>query len=120
MDMTIVLLVGIDPFLGTCRAALTRYIDGVKGPIIEQLIDHDGTDGIDVLKGCFQEKEVTALIGPSGCGKSTFLRCMNRMNDVIDICRVEGSIKMDDLELNSNKLDVVRLRENVGLPQIKP
>ena len=43
-----------------------------------------------------QEKEVTALIGPSGCGKSTFLRCMNRMNDVIDICRVEGSIKMDD------------------------
>ena len=67
-----------------------------------------------------QEKEVTALIGPSGCGKSTFLRCMNRMNDVIDICRVEGSIKMDDLELNSNKLDVVRLRENVGMVFQKP
>jgi len=67
-----------------------------------------------------KEKEVTALIGPSGCGKSTFLRCMNRMNDVIDICRVEGSIKMDDLELNSNKLDVVRLRENVGMVFQKP
>ena len=67
-----------------------------------------------------QEKEVTALIGPSGCGKSTFLRCMNRMNDVIDICRVEGSIKMDDLELNSNKLDVIRLRENVGMVFQKP
>ena len=67
-----------------------------------------------------QEKEVTALIGLSGCGKSTFLRCMNRMNDVIDICRVEGSIKMDDLELNSNKLDVVRLRENVGMVFQKP
>ena len=67
-----------------------------------------------------QEKEVTALIGPSGCGKSTFLRCMNRMNDVIDICRVEGSIKMDDLELNSNKLDVVRLRENVAMDYQKP
>ena len=66
------------------------------------------------------EKEVTALIGPSGCGKSTFLRCMNRMNDVIDICRVEGSIKMDDLELNSKKLDVVRLRENVGMVFQKP
>ena len=67
-----------------------------------------------------KEKEVTALIGPSGCGNSTFLRCMNRMNDVIDICRVEGSIKMDDLELNSNKLDVVRLRENVGMVFQKP
>ena len=67
-----------------------------------------------------REKEVTALIGPSGCGKSTFLRCMNRMNDVIDICRVEGSIKMDDLELNSKKLDVVRLRENVGMVFQKP
>ena len=66
------------------------------------------------------EKEVTALIGPSGCGKSTFLRCLNRMNDVIEICRVEGSIKMDELELNSRKLDVVRLRENVGMVFQKP
>ena len=41
-------------------------------------------------------KEVTALIGPSGCGKSTFIRCVNRMNDVIDICKIEGSIKIDD------------------------
>ena len=68
----------------------------------------------------FLKNKVTALIGPSGCGKSTFLRCLNRMNDVIDICRVEGSIKMDDLELNSNKLDVVRLRENVGMVFQKP
>ena len=63
---------------------------------------------------------MTALIGPSGCGKSTFLRCLNRMNDVIDICKVEGSIKMDELELNSRKLDVVRLRENVGMVFQKP
>ena len=42
------------------------------------------------------EKEVTALIGPSGCGKSTFIRCINRMNDVIDICKVEGNIEIDD------------------------
>ena len=66
------------------------------------------------------DKEVTALIGPSGCGKSTFLRCLNRMNDVIDICKVEGSIKMDELELNSRKLDVVSLRENVGMVFQKP
>ena len=42
-------------------------------------------------------KEVTALIGPSGCGKSTFIRCINRMNDVIDICKIEGSIKIGDI-----------------------
>ena len=66
------------------------------------------------------DKEVTALIGPSGCGKSTFLRCLNRMNDVIDISKVEGSFKMDELELNSRKLDVVRLRENVGMVFQKP
>ena len=46
------------------------------------------------------EKEVTALIGPSGCGKSTFIRCINRMNDVIDICKVEGNIKIDGIEIN--------------------
>ena len=46
------------------------------------------------------QKEVTALIGPSGCGKSTFIRCINRMNDVIDICKVEGSIQLDGNEIN--------------------
>ena len=49
------------------------------------------------------EKEVTALIGPSGCGKSTFIRCINRMNDVIDICKVEGSIQLDGNEINEKK-----------------
>ncbi len=56
------------------------------------------------------EKEVTALIGPSGCGKSTFIRCINRMNDVIDICKVSGSIEMDGIDINDKNLDVVSLR----------
>ena len=60
------------------------------------------------------QKEVTALIGPSGCGKSTFIRCINRMNDVIDICKVEGSIQLDGNEINEKKVDVVTLREKVG------
>lgn len=66
------------------------------------------------------ENEVTALIGPSGCGKSTFLRCLNRMNDVIDICRVEGEIHIDDLNILAPTIDVVRLRERIGMVFQKP
>ena len=66
------------------------------------------------------EKEVTALIGPSGCGKSTFIRCQNRMNDVIDICKVTGNIEIDGIEINDKNLDVVSLRERVGMVFQKP
>lgn len=64
--------------------------------------------------------EVTALIGPSGCGKSTFLRCLNRMNDTIDICRVEGNILLDNQNINDKKIDVVQLRARVGMVFQKP
>jgi phosphate transport system ATP-binding protein len=64
--------------------------------------------------------QVIAMIGPSGCGKSTFLRCLNRMNDTIDICRVDGSIKLDNTELCDKKLDVVPLRARVGMVFQKP
>ena len=63
---------------------------------------------------------VTSLIGPSGCGKSTFLRCLNRMNDVIDICRVEGDITLDGEDIYDEKLDVVELRARVGMVFQKP
>ena len=66
------------------------------------------------------EKEVTALIGPSGCGKSTFIRCIDRMNDVIDICKVTGNIEIDGVEVNDKNLDVVSLRERVGMVFQKP
>jgi phosphate transport system ATP-binding protein len=66
------------------------------------------------------ENEVTALIGPSGCGKSTFLRCLNRMNDVIDICRVTGSITLDGSDVYDPSLDVVQLRARVGMVFQKP
>ena len=66
------------------------------------------------------QKEVTALIGPSGCGKSTFIRCINRMNDVIDICKVDGSIEIDGSEINDKKVDVVMLREKIGMVFQKP
>ena len=65
-------------------------------------------------------KEVTAFIGPSGCGKSTLLRCFNRMNDLIDICKITGNIQLDDLEVYNKKIDIVRLRTRVGMVFQKP
>jgi len=63
---------------------------------------------------------VTSLIGPSGCGKSTYLRCINRMNDVIPVARVEGSIKVDGQDIYDRDLDVVELRARVGMVFQKP
>jgi len=61
------------------------------------------------------EKLVTAFIGPSGCGKSTLLRCFNRMNDLIDNVRIEGSIKIAGQDINSREVDVIELRKRVGM-----
>jgi phosphate transport system ATP-binding protein len=65
-------------------------------------------------------RQVTALIGPSGCGKSTLLRCFNRMNDVIDSCRVTGAITLDGEDIYDRTLDVVSLRARVGMVFQKP
>jgi phosphate transport system ATP-binding protein len=64
--------------------------------------------------------EVIAMIGPSGCGKSTFLRCLNRMNDTIEGCRVTGDIKLDGMDIHDKKVDVVPLRARVGMVFQKP
>ena len=66
------------------------------------------------------ECAVTAFIGPSGCGKSTFLRCVNRMNDTILGCRVEGSIAIDERDINESSVDPVELRTRVGMVFQKP
>jgi phosphate transport system ATP-binding protein len=66
------------------------------------------------------ERAVTALIGPSGCGKSTFLRCLNRMNDTIDGCVVDGAVKIDSMDIYDKSLDVVELRARIGMVFQKP
>ena len=86
--------------------------------------------GVDVHYGAKQAiknvsldigaNEVIAFIGPSGCGKSTFLRCLNRMNDTIPICRVTGQIKLDDEDIYDKIVDVVQLRARVGMVFQKP
>ncbi len=70
---------------------------------------------VDIL-----DKAVTAFIGPSGCGKSTFLRCLNRMNDTIPICRVEGKILLDGEDIRDVRVDPVQLRAKVGMVFQKP
>jgi len=87
-------------------------------------------EGVDVfygdthaIKGVnveIADKMVTAFIGPSGCGKSTFLRCLNRMNDTIDICRVSGDITLDGEDIYDRRVDPVQLRAKVGMVFQKP
>lgn len=87
------------------------------------------TKNLDLFYGDFQalksidmqiyENEVTAFIGPSGCGKSTFLRCLNRMNDLIDSVKIKGDILFDGEDINGD-IDVIKLRTRVGMVFQKP
>ncbi len=79
--------------------------------------ESEALHGIDIE---FSEKRVTALIGPSGCGKSTLLRCLNRMNDRIPGCRIEGQILLDGDDIYAPEVDVVQLRTHVGMVFQKP
>lgn len=67
-----------------------------------------------------EKNKVTALIGPSGCGKSTFLRCLNRMNDLIDVCNITGQINYHDEDVYDSSYDVINLRTQVGMVFQKP
>ncbi|MEM9737399.1 MAG: phosphate ABC transporter ATP-binding protein, partial [Pseudomonadota bacterium] len=67
-----------------------------------------------------EDRTVTAFIGPSGCGKSSFLRCLNRMNDTIDVCKVTGDIKLDGQDIYDQEIDPVQLRARVGIVFQKP
>ncbi|GAB4546984.1 MAG: phosphate ABC transporter ATP-binding protein PstB [Pleurocapsa sp.] len=80
-------------------------------------------DGFKALRGVYMEiskNQVTALIGPSGCGKSTLLRCFNRLNDLIDGCKVEGKVIYRDKNLYGNKIDSVEVRRCIGMVFQKP
>jgi len=76
-----------------------------------------------VLKGidlAIPKEQVTAIIGPSGCGKSTFIRCINRMHELVDIARFEGSVELDDKNVYDGSVDPVLLRRKVGMVFQKP
>ena len=67
-----------------------------------------------------KKNEITALIGPSGCGKSTFLKTLDRMNDLVDNCRIEGEVFFDGVNIYSDKINVVELRKKIGMVFQKP
>ena len=68
----------------------------------------------------FPQKKLTALIGPSGCGKSTLLKSLNRMNDLVDGCKITGEIKIGDTDIYQRGVDFARLRKNVGMVFQRP
>ena len=74
-------------------------------------------DGVDIE---IPEHKVTAIIGPSGCGKSTFLRCINRMNDQIDVCRIDGDLSFHNKNVYDDDVDPVALRRKIGMVFQKP
>ena len=96
------------------------YSDDPKFKLRDVEVFYGDSPAIKKISLDIGRNEVIAFIGPSGCGKSTFLRCLNRMNDSIDICRVKGSLKLDDHDIYDPKRDVVELRARVGMVFQKP
>ncbi len=75
---------------------------------------------VDNISLNINQNEVTSLIGPSGCGKSTFIRCLNRMNDVIENCKIEGSVFFNKTNIYDPNIDIVKLRTSIGMVFQKP
>ena len=115
---------------------LPEEMAAVAVPMMEQqttpttMVPKITARGVDMFYGTFQAlhgvsldvdaNKVTAFIGPSGCGKSTFLRCLNRMNDLIDGARVQGRIEIEGTDIYSPHVDPVALRKSVGMVFQKP
>jgi phosphate transport system ATP-binding protein len=111
------------PVLSTMRSDLaTRLKPEVEAKIVARDVNvfYGEKHALQSVSVDIPERSVMAFIGPSGCGKSTFLRCINRMNDTIPICRVTGKIEIDKQDIYDPSLDVVQLRARVGMVFQKP
>jgi len=95
--------------------AVTKASANVKMKTRDVNVFYDANQAIRDVNLDITERSVTALIGPSGCGKSTYLRALNRMNDTIDSCRVEGSILLDGEDIYGKGVDPVEVRRRVGM-----
>ncbi|PCM42943.1 phosphate ABC transporter ATP-binding protein [Marinobacter sp. ANT_B65] len=98
----------------------TPFTDDAKFKLRNVEVFYGDSPAIKNISLDIARNEVIAFIGPSGCGKSTFLRCLNRMNDSIDVCRVKGQLLLDGHDIYDAKRDVVELRARVGMVFQKP
>jgi phosphate transport system ATP-binding protein len=102
---------------------MTEVIQNVAQPhiIVENLnLWYGEKQALKNISMRVPKNSVTALIGPSGCGKSTFIRCLNRMNDLVKNCRIEGKVLIEDEDIYGKDVDVVELRKKVGMVFQKP
>jgi phosphate transport system ATP-binding protein len=97
-----------------------QFIEDARMQCRDVNVYYDDKHAIKNVSLDIGRNQVVAMIGPSGCGKSTFLRCLNRMNDTIDICRVTGEILLDGSNIYDRHVDVVPLRARVGMVFQKP
>jgi len=104
------------------RTAGTPFVDEEKSRMVCRNVNvyYGDKHAIKEVSIDIARNEVLAMIGPSGCGKSTFIRCLNRMNDTIDICRVTGEVLLDGVNIYGREIDVVPLRAQVGMVFQKP
>jgi len=102
------------------ETAATRRITSTKVSAQQVNVYYGDTHALHDVTLDVYSQQITALIGPSGCGKSTFLRCLNRMNDVVDGCRVSGNIELDGRNIYAPDIDVVELRSRIGMVFQKP
>ncbi len=98
----------------------TAVAESMKLEVKDLSLYYDQKRALNCINLKIPEKRVTAFIGPSGCGKSTLLRCFNRMNDLVDSCRIEGEINMDGKNIYAKDVDVPDLRRQVGMVFQKP
>jgi phosphate transport system ATP-binding protein len=96
------------------------FVDKPKATVRNVSVFYGDNEAVSDVSLDIGENQVIAMIGPSGCGKSTFLRCLNRMNDTIEICNVRGEILLDGDDIYDRKMDVVSLRARVGMVFQKP
>ncbi|MAA73699.1 MAG: phosphate ABC transporter ATP-binding protein [Salinisphaeraceae bacterium] len=108
------------PDVDTDPAATPDHVTEPKISVKDLCVWYGDKQALHDVNLDVEENEVTALIGPSGCGKSTFLRCINRMNDLVPGVRISGSITLDDQDIYAPKVDVVELRSHIGMVFQKP
>lgn len=109
-----------ETFIEEGQTVGTPFVDDPKFKLRNVNVSYGTQRAIKDISLDIGRNEVISFIGPSGCGKSTFLRCLNRMNDSIESCRVTGQLLLDDEDIYQSKRDVVELRARVGMVFQKP